>query len=89
MIKKERLQRPHRRGDYLTLKIADFGLSGVADHFNPDLDWGTLRYMSPEVLSHKTEINSPSVDIWACGVILYLLVTGKFPFDGGSSFSII
>jgi hypothetical protein len=29
------------------VKVADFGISGVADMFNPDLDIGTLRYMAP------------------------------------------
>ena len=28
-------------------KIADFGISGVADRFNPEVDWGTLKYMAP------------------------------------------
>jgi serine/threonine protein kinase len=37
----------------LRVKVADFGISGVADTFNPDLDIGTLRYMAPEVLSKK------------------------------------
>lgn len=75
--------------DTKVLKIADFGISGVADQFNPEVDWGTLRYMSPEVLSGRTKLNSPAVDVWACGVILYLLVTGKNPFNGNSSSSIM
>jgi serine/threonine protein kinase len=29
------------------IKIADFGISGVADQFNPDFDAGTLKYMAP------------------------------------------
>ncbi len=35
------------------IKIADFGISGVADQFNPDFDSGTLKYMAPEVLTAK------------------------------------
>lgn len=37
----------------LIVKVADFGISGLADTFNPDVDVGTLRYMAPEVLSRK------------------------------------
>ena len=37
----------------LRVKVADFGISGVADAQNPDVDVGTLRYMAPEVLSKK------------------------------------
>jgi hypothetical protein len=29
------------------VKVADFGISGVADALNPDIDIGTLRYMAP------------------------------------------
>lgn len=31
----------------LKVKVADFGISGVADSFNPDFDIGTLKYMAP------------------------------------------
>lgn len=68
-----------------TVKVADFGISGVADRFNPDADWGTLKYMAPEVLSGKNRLNSTGVDVWACGVILYYMVTGSLPFRGSNS----
>lgn len=41
--------------------------------------------MSPEILSGKEKINTPAVDVWACGVILYYLLFGVLPFTGGSS----
>ena len=72
-----------------TIKVADFGISGVADRFNAQADWGTLRYMSPEVLSGKHKLNSTGVDVWACGVILYFMVTGNLPFDGSSTAQIM
>lgn len=62
------------------VKVADFGISGVADALNPDIDIGTLRYMAPEVLSHKEKNNTAAVDVWACGIMLYCMVFGKLPF---------
>ena len=35
--------------------------------------------MSPEIVSHQTH-NYFKSDIWALGVILYVLLSGKFPF---------
>jgi serine/threonine protein kinase len=72
-----------------TLKITDFGISGVADRWNPEIDWGTLRYMAPEVLAGRTKTNTAAVDVWACGVMLFMMVVGRYPFDGTSSSSII
>jgi serine/threonine protein kinase len=65
--------------------VADFGISGVADTFNPDLDIGTLRYMAPEVLSKKEKINTAAVDVWACGVMLFCMIYGHLPFVGNNN----
>lgn len=35
--------------------------------------------MSPEIVS-KREYFGPPSDIWACGVLLYVLLCGSFPF---------
>jgi serine/threonine protein kinase len=35
------------------IKIVDFGISGMNHRYNPDIYWGTLKYMAPEVLSGK------------------------------------
>ena len=62
------------------LKLADFGLSILAQ---TDLSThcGTPYYVAPEVFFQKT-YNGPPVDIWSCGVILYIMLSGNFPFEG-------
>ncbi|KAJ0410457.1 hypothetical protein P43SY_002789 [Pythium insidiosum] len=44
---------------------------------------GTPSYMAPEVVACKT-YDGRSVDVWSLGVILYLLLCGRFPFQGAS-----
>ncbi|XP_028397188.1 calcium/calmodulin-dependent protein kinase type II subunit delta-like isoform X2 [Dendronephthya gigantea] len=61
-------------------KLADFGLAIEVENNKPG--WygfaGTPGYLSPEVL--KKEHYGSAVDIWACGVILYILLVGYPPF---------
>ena len=42
---------------------------------------GTLSYMAPEQLA-KREI-TPAVDVYACGMVLYQMLTGELPFERG------
>lgn len=44
---------------------------------------GTPSYMAPEVVSCKS-YDGKKVDVWSLGVILFLLLCGKFPFQGQS-----
>lgn len=71
------------------IKVTDFGISGVADRFNAEVDWGTLKYMPPEILSKKEKANACACDIWACGIILFYMVEGFLPFSGNSSSQIM
>ena len=60
--------------------IGDFGLSKFAmDEERFTMAQGTLAYVSPEVLNGTGY--GKEVDLWSCGVILYLLVSGTLPFD--------
>lgn len=62
------------------VKLADFGLAieVQGDHQAWFGFAGTPGYLSPEVL--KKEPYGKAVDIWACGVILYILLVGYPPF---------
>ena len=45
--------------------------------------------MAPEILSGKAKMITPLIDVWAMGVILYLMLFGKLPFHGGNGKDII
>ena len=66
------------------VKILDFGLAKhdtSADLTLHGRTVGTVAYMSPERL--KGEPSDRRSDIWALGIILYEMLTGKRPFGGG------
>lgn len=69
------------------IRLADFGMCvavkrptsrgrGVASREQ----CGTSLYMSPELLAHGP-YHGQLADVWAAGVLLYCLVTGRFPFS--------
>jgi len=64
--------------------IADFGFArAIQDNQQIITQCGSLHYTAPEILTG--EPYGPSVDMWSVGVILYVLLTGCFPWDGGDS----
>ncbi|KAF2804978.1 Pkinase-domain-containing protein [Mytilinidion resinicola] len=66
------------------IKIIDFGLSNL---FSPRSHLktfcGSLYFAAPELLQAK-QYTGPEVDIWSFGIVLYVLVCGKVPFDDQS-----
>lgn len=67
--------------DNLNVKIADFGLSNIMTDGNfLKTSCGSPNYAAPEVISGKLYAG-PEVDVWSCGVILYVLLIGRLPFD--------
>ncbi|KAL8036792.1 hypothetical protein ABFX02_12G181600 [Erythranthe guttata] len=66
------------------LKVTDFGLSAVTDQIQSDgllhTLCGTPAYVAPEILAKKG-YDGAKVDVWSCGVILYVLNAGYLPFN--------
>ncbi|CAG9328796.1 unnamed protein product [Blepharisma stoltei] len=64
-----------------SVRVTDFGLSSqwALDYIGPGLDEsvGTIIYMAPEQTGSK--LYSKPVDIWSCGILMYILIAGKHP----------
>ena len=62
------------------IKIIDFGTAKVFQKEKSEhLLIGSAYYIAPEVLSRNY---SELCDLWSCGVIMYILLTGRPPFNG-------
>jgi len=66
------------------VKIGDYGLSkhiAVSAHSGNTVSVGTVHYMAPEIGSGSY---TKAIDIYALGVMLYEMLTGRLPFRGSS-----
>ena len=72
-------------------KVIDFGLAKDLEAETvltmEDVMLGTPRYMSPE--QAEGDRGGPASDIYSCGVVLFVLLTGKYPFDAASTREIL
>jgi eukaryotic-like serine/threonine-protein kinase len=73
-----------------TVKVADFGLArAYADSYVSQAEGtvtGTVQYLAPEQI--QGEPADPRTDLYALGVVMFELLTGKAPFTGETSLSI-
>ena len=66
--------------DQMVVKIGDFGLIKVSNKLEMEKTGtycGTPGYMAPEITKQNTNYSSSKVDVFACGVILFILCSGR------------
>ncbi|MEN0014539.1 MAG: protein kinase, partial [Solirubrobacteraceae bacterium] len=69
-------------------KVTDFGIArrGASDMTATGSILGTAHYIAPE--QAQGEVITPRTDLYAVGVVLYEMLTGRTPFEGDSAVSI-
>ena len=71
-------------------KVLDFGIAkfrGRPGLTEPGITIGTVAYMSPEQARGKTV--DARTDLWALGVVLYEMLTGRLPFTGADDVAVL
>ncbi|HMA91345.1 MAG TPA: serine/threonine-protein kinase, partial [Polyangiaceae bacterium] len=77
-------------GSPTSLKVLDFGLAkllGANRVTRDDVVYGTPQYMSPEQASGE-ELD-PRVDVYALGILMYEMATGRVPFEADSYMGVL
>jgi serine/threonine-protein kinase len=73
-----------------TVKLMDFGIAIVAGEqrmTQVNRVIGTVEYLAPELIQGKEP--SISTDLYAMGVAMYELLTGKLPFEGNTDYNLM
>ncbi len=74
---------------HVQARVLDFGVAWfrdehVADSTHENVLIGTPAYMAPEQALKSTDV-SPAADLYALGVMLFELITGRLPYEGSST----
>lgn len=74
------------------LKMSDFGVAEeLTDEVDPELlskSAGSPAFQPPEVASGSDLFSPFKVDVWAAGIVLYIMVIGKYPFSGSNVYTL-
>eukprot|EP00002_Diphylleia_rotans_P018798 TRINITY_DN3639_c0_g1_i1.p1 TRINITY_DN3639_c0_g1~~TRINITY_DN3639_c0_g1_i1.p1 ORF type:complete len:362 (-),score=67.91 TRINITY_DN3639_c0_g1_i1:233-1318(-) len=75
------------------IKLIDFGVSTTYEQNTPKVFQlnGTPAFLCPEIISCVPTVG-PSIDVWASGICLYMMLLGKHPFEAptvGSMYRLI
>jgi len=77
-------------GDDGSIKVADFGLARAVDasplSATAGILLGTVAYVAPEQVERR--VSDARTDVYAAGIVLFEMVTGRPPFDGESALSV-
>jgi serine/threonine protein kinase/WD40 repeat protein len=80
-------------GEHFVPRIVDFGLAKLPERGPSETAsrqiLGTPKYMAPEQAQARHDDIGPQADVYALGVILYELLTGRAPYEGESDVEVL
>ena len=75
------------KNDYPNIKICDFGTAKICEKGKSEKTFvGSSYYIAPEVLKRNYNLKC---DLWSCGVIMYILLSARPPFNGKDDYDIM